>query len=88
MTSFMQYRKERARFWIERRRWPHTPVIRMRQEDIHLMREWLREHVQGYRYYVEVRHTKTAQRTGLYSVVVYLEDRSPSSWLRFNLTWT
>jgi hypothetical protein len=71
----------------ETHKWPHTKTIHMSNRAIREMTAWLRDHCQHCGFYVSVLRRQFTASTGLYSVVVYIQDNNEDLWTLFKLTW-
>jgi protein subunit release factor B len=72
---------------VDTNKWPHTKTLHKTRAEIKNMRAWLREHVHGADFRIEVRATKRGQQTGIESVIVRIDSDDEYLWFLFKLVW-
>ena len=72
--------------WRQYSQWRHTKTIHMTLDTICDLDAWLSKNVPHKNCHINIIATKQTKLTGLYSVVVFLNDAN--LWPLFQLTWT
>lgn len=72
---------------IETHKWPHTRTVHLSSDGIKALRTWLSENCGHCGWYVDVNRRKFTDTTGLYSVVIRVQDDSEELWMLIRLTW-
>jgi len=72
---------------IETHKWPRTRTVHLSSAGIRSLETWLASNCGHCSWYVDAKKRKFTESTGLYSVVIRVQDDSEELWTLIRLTW-